>query len=597
MTVKTNIKNLIIIMKMAWQQNRYLILWQLFLNTVRGPFPIAIAYFNKLIIDRITGSSNYIKNGGFSNMVLFVVITIVIQSLYEYLMTLDTKLSIISSNNIYVKFQNIILEKIKEMDRVHFETIESKDIIYRGMNFDYEVVHNTINSLSTILRRLFTAIIAGIVLMKYSYILTVLVIVIYIPNFIAGVISAKKSMKLTKNLTIYNRKKEYFSNVLKSREYAEELKIYNANDFFINKYLLVSRMAIQLNKKFVIDNLLMNGLLDLLQILINGFVYGVLIVNAYIGKMTIGDINFVKSSFDNLGTELYSSLSMLIKLYKDIESYDFFEQFTKLENKINIHKTTYVKFENKEGHKIEFRNVYFSYPGSKKYALENVSFIIEKGEKIGLVGANGSGKTTLIKLLLHMYDCNKGTILIDDIDIRNYDPFIYRAMWGVQQQDYCIYPMSIAENIAIGKEKNKITIENLLHAAGKSDSTKFIQRLEKGFDTQIYKTFEQTGYIPSGGEKQKIALARLFYEEFDMYILDEPSASIDAMAEDIIFNTIEKMLTNKTTLFVTHRFSNLKCCNRVILLEDGKLLAIGTHKQLMENAMYSHLYNIQKNEY
>lgn len=591
------IKNFLTMVKIAWQQNRYFIIWQLLINTIRGPFPLIVAYINKIIIDKITNNKMYAEEGKFINFFYLVVITIAVQFFYEFLMTLDTKLAIVSSNNIFVKFEETILKKIKELDKEHFEKVRSKDIVYRGVNFNYEIVHSLVDSISTIFRRLFTALVAAVILFNYSYVLTIVVILMCVPNLIIGKIIAKKNIELTEKLTILSRKKEYFANVLKTKNYIKEIRLYNTNTFFKDKYLVASREHIKLNKKYVICNLLLNGIIDFLQTIISGSVYGYLILSAYNHRSTIGDINFVKSAFDNLNTELYSSLSMVIKLYKDISSFNFFNQFLELENKINQHKDIYLEMETKGDVKIEFRNVYFSYPESDTYSLENVSFIIEKGETVGLVGINGSGKSTVIKLLLRMYDCNKGKILINDIDIKLINPFSYRSLWGVQHQNYYIYPLSVAENIALGEIEDKIEYTKLIDALEKSDSIQFIQKMEQGVYTPLYKTFSYSGYEPSGGEKQKISLARLFYKEFNLFILDEPSSSIDAEAENIIFNKIDKMICDKTTIFVTHRLSNLKLCNKIILLHNGKVVEIGTHKQLLKNSLFSKLYYTQANRY
>jgi ATP-binding cassette subfamily B protein len=597
MKKKSNINNLMVMLKIAWQKNRFLIIYQLFFNTIRGPFPLLVAYINKLIVDRITNKLKLFQSG-FSYLVVLVVITIMIQILYEFLMTLDTKLSIISVNNIFEKIQHIILKKIKDLDKEHFEKLSSKNIIYRGKNFNYEAIHNLIELLSNILRRFFTAIVAAIILVKYSYLLTGIIVVMYLPQILIGKITVDNNQKLTVELTEANRKKEYISSVLKSKKYLKEMRMFGGNDFFINKYNEIMKESYTLKRKYYFKNLFINGIADVVQLTVNGIIYTVLVINAYLGNITIGDINFIKSAFDDLSSELYSSISMMVDLYKDLTSFDFFYEFTNLKNNIEqYNKDLKQPIKNGGLHKIEFKNVYFSYPESNANILENVSFVIEKGESMGLIGANGSGKTTIIKLLLRMYDCNQGKILIDDIDIKEYSPFNYRLLWGVQYQDYNLFPMTIKENIALGVEKDNIDFHSLIRAAKKSDSFNFIRKLKLGFDSQLYRLFDSEGYEPSGGEAQKLVLARIFYAKFEMYILDEPSSAIDANAEDIIFRNLVKITQKKTSIFVTHRLSNVKFCNKILLIKDGKIIDIGTHEQLMDNEYYSSLYATQSNKF
>ena len=592
----SKVDNLLSMLKIAWQQNRFFIIYQLCSNTIRGPFPLLIAYINKVIIDKIT--VKYSDGTGFIYLVILVLLTVLIQIFYEYLMTLDTKLSYVSSNNIFVKIQDLILNKLKTLDKAHFDRVYSKDIVYRGRNFDYKSIHDLINLISNIFRRFFTAIIAAIVLVKYNYLLTILIAVIYGAKIIVGRKSVIDNKKMNILLTELNRQKEYYSEVLKSKKYLKELRIYDSNKLFENKFSAVSDNIYKVKKQYISKNIIISGTLDLVQVIINGLLYGILVVSAYVAKISIGDINFIKSAFDNLNSELYSSISMIIDLYKDITTFDFFNQFMNLENSIISNKNGNLKVvKNKEGHKIEFKNVYFSYPNKNVNVFENVSFTIEKGESVGLIGVNGSGKTTIIKLLLRVYDCDKGEILIDGINIKKYEPYQYYSIWGVQYQEYNLYPISILQNITLGVEENCINMELINKAMLFSDSCKIISKFGLDLNTEIYKVFDSNGYEPSGGEAQRLALARLFYKEAEMFILDEPSASIDANAENMIFNSLESVIQGRTSVFISHRLSNVRFCNKIILLENGKIIAEGSHESLMNNKYYSNLYTLQRNSY
>lgn len=599
MKKKNSLRNLCDMIKMAWKENRFFILFQLFLNTIRGPFPLLIAYINKLIVDKITGELHC--SSEFEYLVILVFLTIIIQVIYEFLMTLDTKLAIISSNRIFVKIQSVILEKLRTLDKAHYDKTYDRDIIHRGKNFDYKSIHNLMNSISNIFRRVFTAIVAAIVLIKYNYLLTIFILVMYIAKIIIGRISVDLNKQMNESVTERVRRKEYYSEIVKSKKYAKELRVFGLNEFFINKYKSTSREIFELNKKYIRKNIILNGGIDILQILINGILYGILVLGAFYSKITLGDITFIKSAFDNLNSELYASISMLIDLYKDISTFDFFSDFTNLKNEIiknEKDRDSYVNFGiNRGKHRIEFKHVYFSYPDTENYILKDINLVINEGDTIGLVGINGAGKSTLIKLLLRLYDCTKGCILVDGIDIKKYDPKQYYAMWGFQSQESILYPMKLKNNIALGIDEQYINLENIHIALKHSNGENIIKKMKHSENTEIYKVFDSEGYEPSGGEAQKISLARTFYKDCEMYILDEPSSAMDADSENKIFHSLNQVLKSKTVIFISHKLSNFKFCDKIVILKEGKIVAEGTHRELMDNVYYSQLYMTQKNSF
>ena len=558
-----------------------------------------IAYINKLIVDKITGNLHY--SSEFEYLVILVFLTIVIQVVYEFLMTLDTKLAIISSNRIFVKIQNMILEKLRTLDKAHYDKTYDRDIIHRGKNFDYKSIHNLMNSISNVFRRVFTAIVAAVVLIKYNYLLTVFILVMYVAKIIIGRISVDLNKQMNESVTERVRRKEYYSEIVKSKKYVKELRVFGLNEFFINKYKLISREIFELNKKYVRKNIILNGGIDILQILINGILYGILVLSAFYSKITLGDITFIKSAFDNLNSELYASISMLIDLYKDISTFDFFSDFTNLKNEIiknEKNAETYVNFDTNNGrHKIEFKHVYFSYTDTENYILKDINLVINEGDTIGVVGINGAGKSTLIKLLLRLYDCSKGCILVDGIDIKEYNPKQYYAMWGFQSQESILYPMKLKNNIALGIDEQYINLENIHTALKHSSGENIIKKMKHSDNTEIYKVFDSEGYEPSGGEAQKISLARTFYKDCEMYILDEPSSAMDADSENKIFHSLNKELKNKTVIFISHKLSNFRFCDKIVILKEGEIIAEGTHRELMNNAYYAQLYMTQKNSF
>jgi ATP-binding cassette, subfamily B, bacterial len=241
--------------------------------------------------------------------------------------------------------------------------------------------------------------------------------------------------------------------------------------------------------------------------------------------------------------------------------------------------------------------VSYTYPGREEPALRDVSFTIAPGETMALVGRNGAGKTTIVKLLTRLYDPDSGQILIDGVDIREYDPAELRREIGVIFQDYVTYFLSARENIGVGRLEAADDFDRIAGAAGQSGADGVIARLPQGYDTTLGKWFDQ-GHQLSGGEWQKIALARAFMRDAQILVLDEPTAALDAQAEFEIFARMKELTRGKTALFISHRFSTVRLADRIMVLEGGTIIELGTHDELLlRGGRYAELFNLQAASY
>ncbi|MBQ2117148.1 MAG: ATP-binding cassette domain-containing protein, partial [Lachnospiraceae bacterium] len=244
---------------------------------------------------------------------------------------------------------------------------------------------------------------------------------------------------------------------------------------------------------------------------------------------------------------------------------------------------------------LEFRNVSFSYQGEE--TIKNLSFVIKKDQTVALVGHNGAGKTTIIKLLLRLYDPTDGQIFYNGHDIREYNLKEYRELFATTFQDFQIFGMTIKENILMGRhyENADELVKEALKKAGVYDK---VMTLENGIDTMMTKEFDENGAVLSGGETQKIAVARTFVKEAPMKIFDEPSSALDPIAEFELFQNIMKEGTDRTMLFISHRLSSVKNCDIVFMLEKGQLIEEGTHQELLKkNGKYAQMYKKQAMNY
>lgn len=249
-------------------------------------------------------------------------------------------------------------------------------------------------------------------------------------------------------------------------------------------------------------------------------------------------------------------------------------------------------------HTIEFRDVSFRYPGTSRYVLKDVNITIHPGDTLVLVGLNVAGKTTLIKLLTRLYDPTEGCIYLDGRDIREYDLKELYQMYGIIFQDYGKYADTVEANIRYGDIHANADISRVHESARQSAAEEFIRQLPDGFDTPLMRIFEPNDRELSIGQWQKLAIARAFYSESDVLILDEPTASLDPLAEQEIFRQFDLLREDKTTIFVSHRLSSATVADQIIVLENGQVIETGTHAQLMkQGGRYHELFTTQAQRY
>ncbi|HEU4607187.1 MAG TPA: ATP-binding cassette domain-containing protein, partial [Chitinophagaceae bacterium] len=323
----------------------------------------------------------------------------------------------------------------------------------------------------------------------------------------------------------------------------------------------------------------------------------VFIISATVkGQISIGDLTFLAGSFRQLRGLLDSILSRFTAVSQGaIYLQDFFE-FFQIVPLMNNRKGA-LPFPRPIRSGFVFENLGFKYTNSKKWALRQLNFSLAPGEVLALVGENGAGKTTLVKLLARLYDPVEGRILLDGHDLREYDLADLRKNIGVIFQDYIRYQMTVAQNIAAGNIGEMTNRELIETAAKKSLADPMIQQLAEQYDQPLGKRFNQ-GVELSGGEWQKIALARAYMKEAQLLILDEPTAALDARAEYEVFQRFASLTEGKTAVLISHRFSTARMANRILVLDKGRLLELGTHEELLAlGGRYAELFKLQARGY
>lgn len=393
-----------------------------------------------------------------------------------------------------------------------------------------------------------------------------------------------------------NRRKEYIYKKMSDFSYGKDIRIYNIKNWLIDKFKLYLNKSINISKD-ISNKQFRISIIDILLLLLReGIIYAYLIYRViYVKDITID--NFILyfttiSSFAVWMQNIMNDISFIKQQNMYVNNYIKFMNLSD-----DSDNSCYVKIPSANQYEIEFKNVSFKYPNTDRYIYKNLSLKIKEGQKLAIVGINGAGKTTLIKLLCRLYEPTDGEILLNGINIKKFNKEEYFKLFSPVFQEIKMFAFSVSENIALNK-KEKIDREKVIKAIERADMSEKISSLEKGIDTSIYKFLDSDGVEFSGGENQKLALARALYKNGKIIVLDEPTAALDAIAEYKTYMRFNSFVEDKTAIYVSHRLASTRFCNVIAFFEDGEIKEYGTHDELIElNGRYKEMFDIQAKYY
>jgi ATP-binding cassette, subfamily B, bacterial len=415
-------------------------------------------------------------------------------------------------------------------------------------------------------------------------------------NFLFGYLYHKAEYERDKAMAPFKRRIDYVNRVMYMADYSKELRLSKVFNLLKHKYDDALKNIFQVADRYAFKITLPTWIRNYLTFTV--MFEGVLMYGAYraiVGKtMDLAELAVLSSTMVSASWILIRFTESLMESMKQGLFIENLRTFLEYEEKLPENYDGIIPEENI--HSIEFRNVSFSYKEDSP-VIKNLSFRIEGNNRVALVGHNGAGKTTIIKLLFRLYDPDEGEILLNDINIKEYNLKAYRSLYAAAFQDYKIFALSIKENVLMrecSEEDNSVVIEALAKA-GVYDK---VRSLPKGIDTIMTKEFDEEGVLLSGGEYQKIVVARAFVKKVPIKVFDEPSSALDPIAEYELYDSIIKDSIDKTMIFISHRLSSVRNADMVYMLENGTILEQGTHKELMEqNGAYADMYNKQAKNY
>jgi len=595
------LRNLAPFLAMVWRTSPHLMAASLALRLTRALLPVVSLYIGKLIIDDVVmlvqmparpqSLQQWIDSGQLNWLALLLFAEFVLAVLADILGRVVSLIDSLLSERVTNASSVRLMQHAATLDLEDFEDAEFQDQLERARR-------QTAGRMS-LMGQLFgqaqdivtvTSFAAGLVV--YAPWLIVLLLLALVPAFLGEAHFNAQSYSLDYGRTPERRELDYVRQTAASVDTAKEVKIFGLNGFLIDRYVRLATDFYAANRRLAVRRASWGGLFTALGTIGYYVAYAYIAWRTLAGEFSIGDLTFLSGSFRRLRNLLegllisFSTVAGQALYLNDL--FSFFEVEPEILSPENPRP-----FPQPIRQGFVFEDVGFIYPGAERWAVRHLDFTLDAGVVVALVGENGAGKTTLVKLLTRLYDPDEGRILLDGHDLREYDLDELRGNMGVIFQDFVRYNLTASDNIAVGKIAARDDHARIARAAMQSQADEVIARLPDDYRQMIGKRFKN-GVELSGGEWQKIAIARAYMRNAQVLILDEPTAALDARSEFEVFKRFKELSEGKTAVLISHRFSSVRMADRILVLADGKVEAMGTHEELLaQPGRYAELFELQ----
>ena len=585
---------------MVWETEPRYVVGILVLRVARALIPLAVLWVGKLIVDEVVRAIGVAGAGEPAPwlrlaelLALELGIALVGEGLSRLSALLESLLGDLFANRTSVE----LMRHAATLDLEQFEDAEIYDRLERARRQTVNRIGLFTLLLAT-LQDLITLVTLSVALAVYVPWLLVLLVVAVLPSLLGETHFASLGYSLLYSWTPERRQLDYLRYIAASDVSAKELKMFGLSDFLVGRYDRLSREFYEANKALSVRRSLVSSLLAAVGTLGYYAAYAVIIYLTVVGHrspggvFTIGVLTFLAGSFRQSRDLIQRVLLSLSQIFEQSLYLDDLFSFLALEPRIRpTAGARPVPHPIRQG--FTFEGVGFRYPGAEHWAVRGLDFTLAPGERLALVGENGAGKTTLVKLLARLYDPSEGRILLDGIDLREYDLESLRRNVGVIFQDFVRYDLLLRENIAVGNIGGLEDEPRIQSAAARSLADTVAARLPGRYGQMLGRRFEG-GVDLSGGEWQKVALARAYMREAQLLILDEPTAALDARAEYEVFLRFSELTQGRMAVLISHRFSTVRMADRIVVLRGGELVEHGTHEELLAlGGLYSELFQLQ----
>ena len=593
-SVAGTVRGLPKVVRLTWQASPALTIALALITLLSGLVPTVTAYVAKLLLDAVVAAIQHTGTTG--DIVRVVAFQFGVLTLSAISSAFTSIAQTLLQERMTLTIRHQVMRHASDLELSYFEGSQSYDMLRQAAQ---EAPGRPLAMMTSALGLVRTAITFSsmiALLIAISPLLALVALLAPIPAFISQSKYGSRAFWLTLMMSPLKRRMDYLSSLVTTDTYAKETKLFGLGPYFVDRFRRLGAVSYERQRKLTINRNINSTALGLLSTAVGSAITLYIALEAVGGRLTLGDLALYTAAATSVQTSVAGLFTAFAGMYENNLYLDTLYRFLGTEPMIVAPAHPRPLPSTVEGH-IEFDSVTFTYPGAQTPALNGVSFEIRPGETVAVVGRNGAGKSTLFKLLCRLYDPTSGRILLDGVDIREFDPVALRGQISAMFQDYVTYQGTAAENIGLADLTRLEDRPHIMESARRAGADERIEQLPSGYDSPLGRWFDQ-GVSLSGGEWQKIALARAFQREAPILVLDEPTSALDAQAEHDLFARLRELASGRTTLYISHRFSTVRQAERILLLEHGKVAEYGTHNELMAaNAGYAHLFTLQAQAY
>ncbi|QWF80615.1 ABC transporter ATP-binding protein [Amycolatopsis sp. CA-230715] len=580
--------------KLTWETSRPMTVVTVLVTIVAGLMPTVTAYAAKLLMDAVVAALQ--GRGGTAAIVWLATVQFGLFTATAATSALTNVCQQLMQEKMVLTIRHRVMAHASRMHLAFFEGSRSYDLVRQA---DQEAPTRPLGMMSSALGLVKTTItFASMIALLFSIspLLAVVALLAPIPAFVAESRYGARGFALTILGSPIRRRMEYLASLVTTDTYAKEIKLFGLGDHLVDRFRRLGKVYYERQRKLVGTRNAVGASWGLLTTFAGSAIALYISLEVVGGTLTLGDLALYTAAAAGVQSAVAGLFIGFTGMYENNLYLDTLYKFLGTEPDITAPPRPRPVPEQVRG-RIEFDHVSFRYPGAAEPALDDVSFEIRPGETVAVVGRNGAGKSTLVKLLCRLYDPTAGTIRLDGVDIREFDPGELRARISAMFQDYVTYQATAAENIGLGDLARIEDRPRIEEAARRAGADERIDQLARGYDSPLGRWFDD-GVSLSGGEWQKIALARAFMRDAPLLVLDEPTAALDAQAEHELFTRLHELSRGRTTLYISHRFSTVRQAGRILVLDNGKLAEFGTHGELMAvGGGYADLFTLQASAY